>query len=486
MAGASMARHEVQGNRLTQLLHWLTPYAPPLRRREFWVVQGLIATIALVHVAIEALLHLDLGDANFVPVSLFLLPVVYAGLSFGLRGSGPTAVWCALVSIPNVLIFHEGLARVAEGWQAGLVVAVGILVGYRADRERGLRFEAEARERERRLSEEKYRRLFASVSDAALLVDRAGTVQEANAAAELLFERPATELLGRPVDRIAPAPLAAAIRSGASHAVIGPVEIAGRRLWIEPVTAEVETGPGGRLLLAQLHDVTAQAEQQELAESYARQTLLAREEERRRIARDLHDGPLQSLMLLWQKLDLVDGTGEATAPASLVDARRTAETVADELRQFSRDLRPSVLDDLGLLPALKAEVSAFRRRSEIAVRFVATPPRDRLPAEVELMLLRICQEALRNIERHAAARRATVRFSANTTLARLSITDDGIGLGRLSSPAQLVRDGRLGVVGMQERARLVGGSCIVRNGTDCGTVVEITAPVHRPLEERPG
>ncbi len=477
MAGFPMTRRALHGGPAARLLS-LAPYAPPFRRRQFWVVQALIIAIAVLHFTIESLLHVDLHDANFVPVSLFLLPVVYAGLAFGLRGSAPTAIWCALISIPNVLIFHVGFAQLAEGWQAALVVAVGILVGYRADRERGLRYQAEAREHERRLSEEKYRRLFASASEATLLLDQDGTVHEANAAAEQLFARPAGELLGRRVDTVAPPVLSRAIRAGASHDVIGPVDIAGRRAWIEPVTAEVETGPGGRMLLAQLHDVTPQVEEQELAESYARQTLLAREEERRRIARELHDGPLQSLMLLYQKLDLVDEASDGHAPASLVEARHTAEVVAGELRQFSRDLRPSVLDDLGLLPALKAEVNAFRSRTQLAVRLVASPPQRRLPAKVELMLLRICQEALRNVERHAAARRVTIRFSANGATARLSIADDGVGLGRLASPAQLVRTGCLGVVGMQERARLVGGTCVVRNGTDGGTVVEIITPVH--------
>jgi signal transduction histidine kinase len=480
MAGVrTMARGLPYAGTLTTLRRWIGPYAPPFRRREFWVVQALIIAIALVHLTLEGLVRVDLGDAHFVPVSLFLLPVIYAGLTFGLRGSGPTALWCALISIPNILFLHEGLARLAEGWQAALVVAVGIFVGYRADRERGLRYEAEARERERHLSEEKYRRLFASVSDATLLLGRNGVIHEANAAATELLGRSADALRDRSLGEIAPAELVAAILGPAPRSLIGPLALSHAETWIEPVCIDMETGRGGRMLLAQLRDVTLEVEQRTLAESYARQTLLAREEERRQIARDLHDGPLQSLMLLWQKFDLAEQTDAGVTPAALLDARRTAETVADELRQFSRDLRPSVLDDLGLVPALKAEVTAFRRRADVTVRLSANPPPRRLPPEVELMLLRICQEALRNIERHAAARRVSLRFSVNATEVKLTIADDGIGLGPLASPSQLVAQGRLGIVGMQERARLVGGSCTVRNGTHSGTVVEITTPLRR-------
>jgi signal transduction histidine kinase len=157
----------------------------------------------------------------------------------------------------------------------------------------------------------------------------------------------------------------------------------------------------------------------------------------------------------------------------LAAARRRAEDVADELRRFSRDLRPSVLDDLGLAPALKAETSASAARAGMEITFNFTGIPERLPIEVELTLLRICQEALRNIERHARARHAAVDFERGPINYRLLVADDGVGAGRLPRPAELVEAGRLGIIGMRERARLIGASCIVHRSPPWSTVVEV-------------
>lgn len=454
----------------------LARWAPPIRQPQFWVVQALVVAVAAGHDAIEVTRVVELGSADFVPVSLYLLPVVYAAVAFGLRGSAPTAMWCAALTIPNIFLWHAGPAALGELWQAGLVVAVGIFIGQRVDRERNARTDAERRERERRASEEKYHGVFESAADAILLVDPSGAIQEANAAAGRLLGRTPPELRGCLVSQVVPSDLAAIVSGRVAPYTVGSIPVAGgAHSWIEPVLTKLTDATGQPSTLALLRDVSPQVERQQLLEDYARQTVAAREEERRRIARELHDGPLQSLVQVWRSLDALTAAGDPAAGEALATARATTEAVASELRRFSRDLRPSVLDDLGLAAAFRAEAAALEGRAGISARFLSSGDVSGLSDELELTLLRICQEALRNIERHARASRVSVQLLVNPSTVRLVVTDNGHGIGVPPAPGKLLREGKLGLVGMQERARLAGGTCEIR-GTRAGTTMRVSVP----------
>ena len=470
--GASSAEPmDVRGPR-----QFLRRWAPPLRQRQFWVVQLLILLIAGGHSLIEVTGALELDHATFIPVSLFLLPVIYAGLVFGLRGSAPTALWCALLTVPNAVLWHkEPTQFLGEIWQAGLVVAVGLFVGQRIDAERRARIDAEHRERERRASEEKYRTVFDSAGDAIILLDLHGAIQEVNAAAATLLGHPADRLRSQPFDSWAPAELRAALVDDGQARVAGPITTSdGRRLWLVPVRTSLTDATGRPLTLLLLRDVSLQVERQQLLEGYGAKALAAREEERRRIARELHDGPLQSVVQLWRRLDGLD-VADADLPAAIAGARAVAEEVGAELRRFSRDLRPSLLDDLGLDAALRAEAASLETRTGVRVRYSSRGESQTLDDPEQLAIFRICQEALHNIERHANASSVAVRLSVTSARAELVVEDDGIGIENAPDPAELVRQGKLGVVGMQERARLIDGTCTVRPGRK-GTIVRLSAP----------
>jgi len=451
-------------------------WAPPIRQREFWIVQVLVLLIAAGHALIEATDLLALDHATFIPVSLFLLPVIYAGLAFGLRGSAPTALWCALLTLPNTLLWHKASTEfIGEIWQAGLVVAVGMFVGHRIDAERRARIDAERRERERRASEDKYRTVFDSAGDAIILLDRHGAIQEVNAAAAMLLGRPADRLRSQPFESLAPPGLRAVLADHGQAKVAGPITSSdGRRLWLEPVRTSLTDATGRPLTLVLLRDVSLQVERQQLLEGYGEKALAAREEERRRIARELHDGPLQSVVQLWRRLDGLDAA-DPDLPAALAGARAIAEEVGAELRRFSRDLRPSLLDDLGLDAALRAEAASFESRTGIRGRYSSRGESQALDAREQLAIFRVCQEALHNVERHAHASSVSVRLSVSSTRAELVVQDDGVGVASGNDAAELVRQGKLGVVGMQERARLIEGTCTVRPGRK-GTVVRLSAP----------
>ena len=464
--------------RRAALLAAIRGYAPPLRDRDFWATQVLVVAIASGHSLLELTgwgAHFE--PLEFVPVSLFLIPVVYAGLHFGLRGSLPTALWCAGLTVPNVLLWHAGVGRLGELWQAGMVVAIGILVGQWIDREKRAREEAGRRELARRESEERYRRLFDTTAEPIIVVGEDGAIQEANAAAGLLLGALAADLRGRPVEALAGPEIAAMLRGSEP---VRPAQLpAGPSLpvrWVEPAYSTFTEAAGAVRAQVILRDVTAQLARQEGLEAYARRTLATREEERRRIARDLHDGPVQALVLLWRQLDAIESSVDPEHRRVLAEARGLAEQVADDLRRFSRDLRPSLLDDLGLGPALKAELATVSQRAGLTGRFVETGRTRRLAPDTELTLLRIAQEALHNVERHAGASRVLVRLGYGPSEVRLSISDDGRGIRGEPPAFELLSEGKLGIVGMRERARLAGGEVRLRSGPSRGTTLSVLVP----------
>lgn len=241
-----------------------------------------------------------------------------------------------------------------------------------------------------------------------------------------------------------------------------------------------------------------QRTEREHLRSYVHEVTRAQEEERMRVARDLHDTVAQDMVLLLRELD---GLIASQAPPETLDRLRALRDGAarslEGLRRLGRDLRPTALDDLGLVPALEWLSTEMETRSGVSTTFDVAGATRRLPADIELALFRITQEALRNIERHAGARRASVRIAFGDEEVELEVTDDGRGFQPPEPLDRLAVEGRLGLLGMRERAELVGGSLSIRSlpgeGTSVRTVVALPAagpepsrPRHpAPSQERP-
>ena len=204
----------------------------------------------------------------------------------------------------------------------------------------------------------------------------------------------------------------------------------------------------------------------------------AQEEERGRVARELHDGISQILVGVRYALDttrrrLDKGAGDAATPLSQgIDNLGTAIA---EVRRISRDLRPGALDDLGLGPALKALVEDFAARNGVEAEFNTVVFRNRLDQDAKIALYRIAQEALTNIERHASATRVAVDIRGHKRGATLRISDNGIGLDRTEHR----RAAGIGLRNMQERVEQLDGSLRILSGAggQGGTVIEATAPL---------
>lgn len=202
--------------------------------------------------------------------------------------------------------------------------------------------------------------------------------------------------------------------------------------------------------------------------------IAAQESERARVSRDLHDDVGQALTSVLLGLRLVEDALNRPAPDPVDAGGRIAELrelVADALRrsrQLAFDLRPTVLDDIGLVPALSRLREAVADRSGIAVELdsSAIAPDERLAPEIETVIYRVVQEALTNVIRHAGASSASVIVAARDKQLRVLVEDDGAGF----DPAD-PRTGHLGIEGMLERAQLVGGTLVVTSAPGEGTTV---------------
>lgn len=349
---------------------WLRRLSRRVRERDFWVIQLGVVVAALLHVLVELAglpQRHDLGAAVYVPPLLLVAPVAWASLRYGLEGGVLTGVWAAVLTVPNLLLWHPtGYEWLGDVIFLAVAIGLGVVVAVPVERERA----------ERRQTEEVTARLHA-------------------------LER----------DRL---------------------------------------------------------------RTYVREVTRAQEAERARIARELHDDVAQRLVVLVRHLDAL---GEGVSAASLGAAREAASEALSEVRRSSRDLRPTMLDDLGLGPAIEWLADDLADRNDVEVTATVEGGTRRLDAAVELALFRIAQEALRNVERHADASTARVELRFEDAQTRLLVRDDGRGFEVPADPASLARSGRLGMTGMRERAELVGGRLRVRAQEGEGTTVTAVVPL---------
>ena len=240
--------------------------------------------------------------------------------------------------------------------------------------------------------------------------------------------------------------------------------------------------------LAQTFNVMLEA-LDEASRQRASQIITAQEQERKRIARELHDETSQVLTSLLISLAVLEES--ITTPEArnrIADTRALAHKTLRAIRNLSIDLRPSALDDLGLLPALRWYIKEYQQKCSIEVEFQATGFKERLPAEIETALYRIVQESLTNTARHASARKVYITLKEEVNAVYATISDDGCGFDIQALQKTSVQErgsglesgsglGRgLGLIGMQERAVLLDGSLEITSGPGQGTTVEVRIP----------
>ncbi len=336
---------------------------------------------------------------------------------------------------------------------------------------------------------QEWRGTFDAASDVIILLDERLRVARANRAAVRLFDRPFADLLWQPV-----AILLRALDPGRGGLHLASprrlkrrweqeVHLAARKAWVLLSLDPIRDGdgqPSGAVLV--LRDITerkraeiALRDSLEQLRSLSARLETAREQERTRIARDLHDELGHALTAL--KMDVAWLTGRlgsadqalaerGAAMSALID--RTVATV----RAISTELRPSLLDELGLLAAIEWQAAEFGRRTGIATRVSGPPAPPALDAERAIVVFRILQEALTNVARHAGAESVSIALKPLRTRIVLEVRDDGRGV----LPAEAAGPGSLGILGMRERARSVGGRMTLTGRPGKGTTVRLSIP----------
>jgi len=340
-----------------------------------------------------------------------------------------------------------------------------------------------------RQSEKTYRDLFESANEAIWVHDLDGKITAANQAAARLLGHEREELIGEMEEKFL---------SEKSLDIVGEIRrklLSGEEL-DQPYELRLIKKDGSEAIIKMAsslissdgqpagfqhiaRDVTDEERVKENLRFYAQQVTRAQEEERKRIARELHDDTSQGLIALSRQAEklMIDKEHLSKEGLKLLEGlQQKTDAILEGVRRFSQDLRPSVLDDLGLLPALEFltdEITRFGIDTKVTIVGEAR----RLSPETELVLFRIAQEALRNIWRHSGASRAELTIEFSDTKLVIVISDNGKGFELPQRLGDLASTGKLGLAGMQERARLVGATLTLQSESGAGTTVTVEVPI---------
>ncbi|TFZ07838.1 PAS domain-containing sensor histidine kinase [Ramlibacter humi] len=331
--------------------------------------------------------------------------------------------------------------------------------------------------------------LLDAAMDGILSVDEEQRIVQYNRAAEKIFGWTAEEVIGRRLEMLIPERFrpnhAGEVRRFGQTGVSSPRRMGGDRVILGlrkggdtfPVDASISLldSPDGKLYTVILRDVTERVRAREELATFAAEATSVREQEKTRIARELHDELAQSLTALkmdtiWLRDHLRDDPDGASAKLDEMLAMLDASVAAT--RRIAADLRPLVLDDLGLGPALEWLVQNFGQRHGVAASLEMEEDLD-LPEPYATGVFRIVQESLANVAKHAYASHVRVRVAREAGELVLEVQDDGAGF----DPASPRKPQSLGLVGLRERAQLMRGHVSVHSAPGQGTRVEARIPV---------
>jgi len=470
-----------------------------IRKPGFWFILALLMLItlphyeeALKHPAILTQLTSNFGlDRHAFERILYLAPIVWGGFLFGRRGAIIISLAALACMLPRVIFISPHPVDAIFETSAVFILGNVLAISFNALRkEREHRTQLEMSQQELRTSEEKYRELFESAHDAIWLHDQEGNIIAANKAAEKLTGYNIEELTKMNVK---------SFLSNESFKVAN--QIRNRLLKNEPVEQPYEQSlirKDGSEAFVQLatslifssgepvaiqhiaRDVTEQKRLQENLQFYLQQVTRAQEEERKRISRELHDESIQALVITSRQLDAL-ASNDKSLPADsrlrLEELRQQVNKITQELRRLIQGLRPAVLDRLGLLSALKWLASDVSEYSGIETKVNIIGTERRVSEDIELVLFRITQEALRNVWRHSKATKAEITVEFKATKIRITIGDNGQGFSVPQRIGDFARNGKLGLSGMQERARLIGGSVSVQSEPGKGSTITVEVAV---------
>ena len=344
------------------------------------------------------------------------------------------------------------------------------------------------RDQEQRLQMKQSRlRLSAIVdsSDDAILSKRLdGTITSWNQGAERLYGYMAEEMIGRPIYEIVPPEKREELRTildrlsrgeRVEHLETIRLRRDGSAIEVELMVSPVKDEKGNVIEASAIaRDITHRKQMERSLHQLSVGILKAQDEERRRIAREIHDTTVQKLALLSMNLAQLRNPANAAKATSMVEnSQELASQCVQELRTLSYLLHPPMLDELGLGSALKIYVEGFSQRSGVQVATEIDPDLPRLPQPVEMALFRVAQEGLSNVLRHSGSKTANIQL-ANQHGVVLKISDQGSGMAQTWNPETAIGVG-VGIAGMNERIKQLGGMLTIDSGPQ-GTTVTARVP----------
>ena len=333
------------------------------------------------------------------------------------------------------------------------------------------------------MTTDEYKAVFEASPDGILVVDHEGVIRDANPATARLFAWPRDELVGQKVEVLVPRAVQdihqdhrrSYMRRPKSRPMGIGMELRGRRRDGSEFPVEISLSPWssgqGTRIIVTVRDVS----QRKRLRDFGAGALRASEEERQRIARELHDDTAQHLAALLMRLRLMErDTPDESWRLRMGELRESLASCADGVRRIARGLRPPELEDAGVVAALRAHLRAVRDGTELEVDFDADPVDEILDMDAKLVLYRVVQEAVSNVVRHAGASRVSVRVERTADVVVGEVRDEGRGFTSGAPPM----DGGsgLGLMGMQERAGMVGGRVRIESEPGEGTTVRVELP----------
>ncbi|MHB8085151.1 MAG: PAS domain-containing sensor histidine kinase, partial [Dehalococcoidia bacterium] len=335
-----------------------------------------------------------------------------------------------------------------------------------------------------------YRNLFENAHDAIWFHDIDGRILAANKAAQDLTGYPIEEFIGRRVQEFMDEgmiKLAAEVKRKLLNGepFTQPYEQqtvtkdgVRKTAMITSSVMTIDNEPVGFQHIGR--DVSEERRMQNNLRYYLNQITRAQEEERKRISRELHDDTAQALFAISRQMDnfIRDNLEMSENQRKMLqEIRRSMGVTLQGIRRFSQDLRPSIIDDLGLMPAVKWLVKQKSEESGIDISLKITGREQRLLPEMELILFRVIQEGLNNVSKHAVASEAEVHVDFEDSRVDVSIIDNGQGFELPQTVGDLSPSGKLGLVGMQERVSLLNGSLTIKSKPGKGTEVRVSVPL---------
>lgn len=221
------------------------------------------------------------------------------------------------------------------------------------------------------------------------------------------------------------------------------------------------------------------AEREAERQIYTSKVIESQENERRRLAQELHDDTIQTLIVIAKKAQNSISSDDESMVEMKTNAeyiKNTALQAVEDVRRTCLDLRPSILDDLGLIPALRWLVDHMNKDSDVNIRLEINGSHLEFSSKVALVIFRLVQEALNNVKRHSKATEAIVTLSSLENTLNLTIEDNGQGFNLPKGFQRFAAMGKLGLIGMQQRIKALNGTLRIRSGLGKGTLLSIKLP----------